>query len=272
MKKITFNMKLLPFKYLILFTLILLISCNREKSEPFSFVQMCDTQLGMGGYIHDVQTFKQAVKQINKIDPDFVVLCGDLVNHANDSSFRAFNLIREGFSMPSYCAPGNHDIGNSPNDSSLERYRTSIGRDYFNFQHKGYSFLVCNTQLWKVDCGEESENHNRWFLETLKETASENHPVFVVGHYPLYLEEPDEDVNYFNLPLNKRMELLGLFEQQNIVAYLSGHTHKTIINNYHGIQLVNGETTSKNFDEAPMGFRIWTVSTDSIWHRFLALE
>ena len=26
------------------------------KQEPFSFVQMCDTQLGMGGYEHDVRT------------------------------------------------------------------------------------------------------------------------------------------------------------------------------------------------------------------------
>jgi len=272
MKKMTFNMKLLPFKYLILLSLILLFSCNQEKPEAFSFVQMCDTQLGMGGYEHDVQTFKQAVEQINEIEPDFVVICGDLVHHASDSSFRDFNVIRKGFSMPSYCAPGNHDIGNTPNDSSLEKYRNFIGSDYFSFQHKGYSFIVCNTQLWKVDCAEESEKHNLWFMETLKNTRGENQPGFVVSHYPLYLEEPEEEDKYFNLPLNKRRELLGLFEQQNIVAYLSGHAHETIINNYNGIQLVTGETTSKNFDEAPLGFRVWTVSADSIWHRFLALE
>ena len=38
-------------------------------SEPllFSFAQMCDTQLGMGGYEHDVKTFGLAVTQINKM-------------------------------------------------------------------------------------------------------------------------------------------------------------------------------------------------------------
>ena len=37
--------------------------------EKFSFVQMCDTQLGMGGYEHDVKTFTLAVDQINKMKP-----------------------------------------------------------------------------------------------------------------------------------------------------------------------------------------------------------
>ncbi len=58
-------------------------------SEPllFSFAQMCDTQLGMGGYEHDVKTFGLAVTQINKLKPDFVVICGDLVSKANDKSW-----------------------------------------------------------------------------------------------------------------------------------------------------------------------------------------
>ena len=61
-------------------------------SEPllFSFVQMCDTQLGMGGYEHDVKTFGLAVDQINEMKPDFVVICGDLVNKANDQSWAGF--------------------------------------------------------------------------------------------------------------------------------------------------------------------------------------
>ncbi|MDP4678851.1 MAG: hypothetical protein NWS46_00615, partial [Cyclobacteriaceae bacterium] len=60
---------------------------------------MCDTQLGMGGYEHDKATFKQAVRQINNLDPDFVVICGDLVHWANDSSFNDFNNIKAGFNI-----------------------------------------------------------------------------------------------------------------------------------------------------------------------------
>jgi hypothetical protein len=46
----------------------------------FKFAQMCDTQLGMGGYDHDVRTFELAVERLHAMRPDFVVICGDLVN------------------------------------------------------------------------------------------------------------------------------------------------------------------------------------------------
>jgi predicted phosphodiesterase len=44
-----------------------------------------------------------------------------------------------------------------------------------------------------------------------------------------------------------------------VVAMLAGHTHKLVINDYKGIQMVNVETTSRNFDKRPLGFRRWTA-------------
>ncbi|PQJ30059.1 metallophosphoesterase family protein [Rubritalea profundi] len=82
------------------------IKTSAEKQAPFSFVQMCDTQLGMGGCEHDVMTFKLAVKQINAMKPDFVVICGDLVQKANDKSFADFKAIKAGFVLPCHCAAG----------------------------------------------------------------------------------------------------------------------------------------------------------------------
>ncbi|AEL26482.1 metallophosphoesterase [Cyclobacterium marinum] len=247
------------------------ISCSKKKQEAFNFVQLCDTQLGMGGYAHDLKTFKQAVVQINEMNPDFAVICGDLVHNASDSSYADFLEIMESFDVPCHVAPGNHDVGNVPNDSSLSYYRKTIGPDYFNFDNKGYSFVVTNTQLWKEDVADESKKHDHWFGETLGAQKAKNAPIFVIGHYPLFLEGPDEEEKYFNLPPAKRAELLGLFKENGVVAYLSGHTHELVINDFEGIQFVSGETTSKNFDKRPFGFRIWEVSTDTIQHHFVPL-
>ena len=41
-----------------------IFAAEEAKFEPFTFVQLCDTQLGMGGYEHDINTFRQAVSQI----------------------------------------------------------------------------------------------------------------------------------------------------------------------------------------------------------------
>ncbi len=243
------------------------------ETKPFTFVQICDTQLGMGGYEHDINSFKQAVKQINKLKPDFVVICGDLVNTPNDKSFTDFKKIKDGLTMPCYCAAGNHDVGNKPTSSSLKHYRKVIGKDYYSFDHKGYTFVIINTQLWKAPLKGESEKHNAWVVQTLKEAKKKDSPVFVVGHYPLYLRSPEEKEMYSNLPLDKRKELLALYEQCGVVAVLAGHTHRTIVNNYKGIQLVNGEVTSKAFDKRPLGFRLWNVALPtSVKHEFIPLK
>ncbi|NHE58623.1 metallophosphoesterase [Cyclobacterium plantarum] len=259
--------------YRLTFFIILIssLSLPLKAQSTFSFVQMCDTQLGMGGYDHDVKTFRQAVKQINALEADFVVICGDLVNDASDSSYADFKSIREGFTLPSYLVSGNHDVGNVPNDTSLQYYRKTIGKDYYRFRHKKHAFVVTNTQLWKVRVENESEKHDQWVKKTIIKQKNERYPTFVLGHYPLYTEDPEEADHYYNLPDTTRKQLLELFVDNNVAAYLSGHTHKLTINQYRQLQMVSGETTSKNFDNRPMGFRLWQVSADTVKHHFVPL-
>src|SRR5512136_1198318 len=71
--------------------------------RPFTFVQLCDPQLGMGGYEHDVRAFRQAVEKINALKPDFVLICGDLVNQPEEKSISDFKQIESGLAMPCYC-------------------------------------------------------------------------------------------------------------------------------------------------------------------------
>ena len=42
-----------------------------QAAEEFTIIQMCDTQLGMGGYAHDVDAFNKAVVEINALAPDW---------------------------------------------------------------------------------------------------------------------------------------------------------------------------------------------------------
>ena len=248
-------------KILLLMTLLFQGMIFGEKTKSFKFIQMCDTQLGMGGYEHDVNAFKQAVRQINDIMPDMVFICGGLVDKANEKSFKDFNDIKSGFKVACHCASGNHDVGNSPTIKSLKFYREHIGKDYYTVKHKGYTFIITNTQLWKSPLKGESEKHDKWVKQQLTVAKEKSSPIFIVAHYPLFLKSPDEKEQYFNLPKEKRHELLKLYKESGVVAVIAGHTHKTLINNYKGIQLVNGENTSKSFDKRPLGFRLWTVSS-----------
>ena len=52
-----------------------------------------------------------------------------------------------------------------------------------------------------------------------------------------------------------------------------GLPYRQITNEDKGIQLVNGETTSKKFDKRPMGVRLWKVDKkNEMDHAFMKLE
>ena len=241
--------------------------------REFTFAQLCDTQFGMGEYQEDLARFSRAVELINASGADFAVVCGDLVHRVDKESFADFNRIKAGFKVPCYPAPGNHDVGGPPTAETLQFYRDTIGKDYFSFMHKGYTFMFVNTQLWKDLVEGESDKHDRWFNATLREAAERRSPIFVVGHIPIYVNDINEEDAYHNLPLAMREELLDRLHAHGVVALLTGHTHTTVIREHQGIQMVNGETTSKNFDNRPFGFRLWHVSGSRPFrHEFIPLE
>jgi serine/threonine-protein phosphatase CPPED1 len=242
--------------------------------EAFTFVQIADPQLGKGGYEHDVRLFRKAVERINGLKPDFVIICGDFVEDFDSQSIADFKKIKSELTVPSYLTPGNHELHYQPTPETLSRYRENFGKDYFSFEHNGYTFVFTDSQLWKSPLKGETEKLDEWFKKALKAAKDENSPVFMVQHIPLYLKQPDEpeDPNY-NLSIAKRKELLTLMVDFGVVAILGGHTQETVINNYKGIQLVNTGSATKNDDNSPPGFRIWRVeSLNSIKHEFVPLD
>ncbi len=243
-------------------------------AEPFSFIQLCDTQLGMGGYEKDKQSFQLAVEQINTSKPDLVFICGDLINQTNDDqAFADFNAIKAGFSMPCHCAAGNHDIGNETTPELLDRYIKTIGKDYYEVEHKGFTFLVTNTTLWKSPLPGKSEAHDAWFQDALTKASAAQRPVIVISHYAPMLKSQDEKEEYFNLPKAKRNELLTLAKKHGAIAWLSGHTHKHNETSYNGMPIVAANTSSKNFDGAPRGYRIWHIAQDgALTHEYIPIQ
>ena len=242
--------------------------------ENFSFIQLCDPQLGFSDYDRDVESLAQAVKQINKLQVDFVVICGDMVNIPDEQSFADYHRIIGKLNVPVHCAVGNHDISIDLTPASLALFRKEIGEDRFSFTHKGFTFVITNTLLWAKPLEVETHLQDIWLGETLSNARQAGSKVFIVGHSPLFINTLEEDdFAYFNTPKDVRSRLLEMYTLNGVVAVLSGHTHWQVINEYKGIVMVSGENTSKNSDDNPLGFRLWQVeSPDSIKHTFIPLD
>jgi len=220
---------------------------------------MGDPQLGFNGYEADSARFRAAVQQINALQPAFVVICGDLVNKATPQTFADFKRIKYGFDVPCYCAPGNHDVDNKPTDSTLKQYRTAMGRDYYSFDYQNFTFVILNSQLWKAPLAGETEKQDAWFNKVLERAARKGNSIVLAEHFPLYHKTPDEPDDYYDLPLAKRKELMAVCKSYGVKAILAGHTHRTVVLNFDGTQMVCAENTCRSFDQRPWGFRLWHV-------------
>jgi Icc-related predicted phosphoesterase len=238
-----------------------------EENGSLRIAHVCDPQLGFGrdGFEADVKRFEQLVEQVNARMPDVVLIAGDLVNVVNDSSVSAFKDLLAKFQSPVILTPGNHDVPDPVTEESLKRYRETFGDDFVAWEGKGYLILSVNSQLWRQAPEEETKKQEQKLRQALKEAKEKKLSVILMTHVPPFVDEPEEKDQYFNLSQETRMKWLTLAKEGGAFLWLSGHTHRTGRRAYNGITLLNGETTSQNFDGHPFGFRLLTVCSDQQW-------
>jgi 3',5'-cyclic AMP phosphodiesterase CpdA len=234
--------------------------------EKITLAQLCDPQLGFGkdGFDADAARLKQEIERVNELKPDVVVFAGDMVNNvADEKSVKTFLTLIAEIKLPVMLTAGNHDLPDPVTDEGLKRYRNYFGQDFSTRECKGYSIISANSQLWRAAPQEEQDRHEQLLRDALQSAKKKEQPVVLLTHVPPFVKSIDEKDEYFNLPKPKRTELLQLCESSGVLIWLAGHTHRTAKRNHNNIAILNGETTSQNFDKRPFGFRLLTIYPDN---------
>jgi len=219
----------------------------------FSFAVITDTHLNQGeddcNSPFEVNRLANArmrhvVRDLNARDVAFVVNVGDLVHPVPaipDLYERAAARFHEQVAdlrHPIYLTPGNHDVGDKPNDWApaagisekyLALWEKHFGADYQSFDHAGMHFVIINAQI--INSGLACEEEQRQWLEADLD-ANTGKRIFMHSHYPPYFSSPDEEENYDNIGEPGRSWLLGLLEKHDIEALLIGHVHNFWFNRY----------------------------------------
>lgn len=91
-----------------------MLSSACQTFEPFTFVQMSDTQIGFidtsPRFAHSDSLMKAAVDAANNLGPAYVFVTGDLVDNPTDPvQDSVFRTRLAELRMPVYTVPGNHD-------------------------------------------------------------------------------------------------------------------------------------------------------------------
>ena len=235
------------------------VSCN-ERQAPY-FVQISDPQLGFINFSEDfspeVEIMERLIPQINGLEPDFIVLSGDLVHKRMDTcALEAFKGMLGQFrkDVKVYCLPGNHDVGNDATAEEVAAFVERYGADRFVHKEKEYTVIGYNSCVVKAQTAAEPAEY-QWLQEQLQQ-ANPKKPIFVVAHHPIFLNTPDEPETYETLPVQMRLKYLQLFEQYGVDVYLAGHLHKCARGEYNGIQLITASAAGRQLGEQKSGYSI----------------
>ena len=276
------------------------------KNKNVSFVQMADPQFGMfssvskfsdadkaerrqrginieytgpilEGLGKETSLFTEAIETANKIKPDFVVICGDMVHNSNsDEQFQEFiiisRLLNEDIKL--YWVAGNHDVGDKPTRAGLAQYKEQFGEYNYSFQEENCYFIVLNSSI----CYDPGSVPDEWdslisFLEKelqIAASAQQRHKIIFM-HHPLFLNDPNEGDNYFVIPSARRAKIIDLITEYDVSGVFTGHLHR---NNYQKIantELVSTGPVGFPLGEDPSGIRHVQLDDNSLTHEYLGL-
>lgn len=267
---------------------------EREWKGEFTFVQAADTQFGMQeSYIEKKENFgwqqeiawsRQLVNQVNNMEPRprFLVICGDLLDAWPDTQGEIrtrqeadFKNIFEDLKVPLVCVCGNHDIGNQPTMESVSRYRSSFGDDYFSFWCGGVYFLVLNTQFYEDSSKvpQLAEEQEVWFSEQLEKIKKKKpkHAV-VFQHIPFFLNQPDEEKEYFNFAPSLRKKMLDRLHDAGVRHVFAGHYHRNAGGMYKKLELVITSAVGAQLGSDDQGYRVVRVKESGLEHEYRTLK
>ena len=142
--------------------------------SDFSFVVMGDVK-------DSTPTFRSLLDIAQKERPSFIIILGDLVNHANRQNHKLFaNTISEyAAKTPFFVVPGNHDL--SPDSFTINQFEQFYGPANFSFSIGRNLFIILND----LDDYNQHREYLTFLEETLAKKSSNTERTFIFTHIPV---------------------------------------------------------------------------------------
>jgi len=251
-----------------------------EYKENFYFAHVTDLHLPThefweeGITISDsseVEDFREVIRDINLIRPEFVLLTGDLVNEGELEDFEnrryysiAMRLLNE-FEVPVYVTSGNHDLGGwndtPPQQGTARRnWWKFFGWNYLENPPAGYPLT---TQNYAFDYGnvhfigmEAYNNYDNFMHDVYGSDSFTSQQLQWLEDELLSSEQSAAQVLFYHYDFTEQIDLTSLGADMA----LSGHTHQNDGNIFdHPFDLITEAVCDGN-----RAYRIINVAEDML--------
>jgi 3',5'-cyclic-AMP phosphodiesterase len=281
---------------ILLLSISIILSCTRKPSgESFTFAFMTDVHLTFER--NAVPGFNQAIKSVNDLKPDFVIMGGDLIMDAlgqryslADSLYNLYSGSVKNFRMPVFNTMGNHEIYGIYSKSGADTlnpeygekmFEKRFGKSYSSFIHKGWKFMIINSiEDTKKDgyIGRIDDVQIEWIKNELK-TTDPQMPIVISTHIPFITASTQKNVgttvgNDSSTVIYNGKDVLDLFKGHNLKLVLQGHLHSVEDVYIDGIHFITGGAVSAAWWEGPNqgmeeGYMLISVKNNEISWKYI---
>jgi len=242
-----------------------------DRDDQVSIVQISDTHLGDHHAPHAAENLKLAVKMINDLHPDAVILSGDIGENPKD--WDEARSILEKLRAPLHYVPGNHDV----HSKDVDRYRGVFGKDYYDFPVRFVRFVAIDSQLLgnydvygakspaplPPETEDESERMLSWLNGLHRDDKDSKQVVIGVQHIPVFHDGKFPDPKpYWVISEPYRSKEMKALHQLGIKDMLLGHWHNGRVFDREGITWHVAPSTAWLPWGGELGFAVHTISPD----------
>jgi exonuclease SbcD len=230
---------------------------RKEVMKPFSFVHAADSHLGYAQYNLDVRrrdfnnVFGELVDKTIELQPDFMIIAGDIFEHARPSNstleaaITNFRRLKD-TGIPVLAVDGSHDSAPNVITSTILNPLDSAGLIWYLPRHEGACWRNENCYVYGIPnfrTARRTQEELPKFLEKKKPAPDPSLFNILVFHMAL-------DIPAIKPP---KMEAEAAPESlpEGFNYYAGGHIHKPYKSGFKGGLLVySGGTETASYDEA----------------------
>ena len=167
----------------------------------------------------DEETFLKAVDEINELQPDMIILSGDITDHGYYKEFEEATKYLEMFEQPLFAVPGNHDSRNL----GYQTFEELIGEKSWKLtMDDEITVIGLDSASPDLSSGHVGSPQHMWLDHQLDECVINEHfSIVVLHHHVVPIPQTGRERNV----LTDAGDILNTLIRHEVDLVLSGHKH-----------------------------------------------
>ena len=167
----------------------------------------------------DEEIFIKAVTEINNLQPDMIILTGDLTENGYYSEFEQAKRYLEMFEAPLFAVPGNHDARNL----GYQTFEELVGEKSWKLtMDDKFTVIGLDSSSPDEDKGHIGAPQHMWLEHQLDECViNENFSIVAMHHHVVPIPQTGRERNV----LSDAGDILKTLTMHEVDLVLSGHKH-----------------------------------------------